>query len=454
VGRRSGDWIKLKCRQRQEFVIGGYSDPAGSRRGFGALLLGLFADNGKLHYAGRVGTGFDDALLTRLSRRLKSMEIEASPFCHPPKEKDAHWVKPQLVAEVAYAGWTREKLLRQASFLGLREDKPADTVKREAPLASQASETTGELRTGEVASTVGGVKLTHPDRFIWSASSGDGGITKTDLARYVERVGPWLLPHLAKRPLSLLRCPDGSAAECFFQKHLGRTRPVGVQSFLWEESSTGKRDYVYVESVEAVIGLVQRGIVEFHTWGSSLPHPDRPDRLTIDLDPAPDLPWQRVVEGAQLARTLLEELGLVCFLKTTGGKGLHIVTPLVPENDWPQVKTFAKGIAVHLAKVLPDRFTANMAKSRRVGRVFVDYLRNDEGATAVAAYSPRARPGAPVSLPLAWDELSPDLHPADWTLRTVPARLASIGDDPWQGYGESAKAITDKMRKALGVAVG
>jgi bifunctional non-homologous end joining protein LigD len=301
------------------------------------------------------------------------------------------------------------------------------------------------MRTGEVASNVGGVKLTHPDRLIWPESGSDGGITKTDLARYVERVGPWLLPHLSKRPLSLLRCPEGSAAECFFQKHLGRTRPVGVHSFQWEESSTGKRDYVYVDSVEAVIALVQRGIVEFHTWGASLPEPDCPDRLTIDLDPAPDLPWQRVVEGAQLARTLLEELGLVCFLKTTGGKGLHLVVPLLKHHTWSEAKEFSKAVATHLAKVLPDRFTANMAKSRRVGRTFVDYLRNDEGATAVAAYSPRARPGAPVSLPLRWDELTTDMNPAQWNLKTVPARLETMEGDPWQGYGEAAKEISAEM---------
>lgn len=454
TGRRSGDWIKLKCRQRQEFVIGGYSDPAGSRQEFGALLLGLHDDQGKLRYAGRVGTGFDETQLKALGKRLRAMVDDRSPFVEPPQEKDTHWVRPELVAEVAYAGWTREKQLRQASFLGLRSDKFASSVRREVarePEEATATSST-ELPTGQVAREVAGVKLTHPERLIWPESGTDGGITKTDLARYVERVGPWLLPHLAQRPLSLLRCPDGSNAECFFQKHLGRTRPVGVQTFLWEASSTGKRDYVYVDSVEAVVGLVQRGIVEFHTWGASLPHPDRPDRLTIDLDPAPDVPWSRVVEGAQLARTLLEELGLVPFLKTTGGKGLHLVVPLVPQLSWPEAKAFAKAIATHLAQVLPDRFTANMAKSKRVGRIFVDYLRNDEGATAVAAYSPRARPGAPVSLPLAWEELSPGLNPADWTLRTVPARLASLAMDPWQGYGESAKFVTDGMRKALGIA--
>jgi bifunctional non-homologous end joining protein LigD len=279
----------------------------------------------------------------------------------------------------------------------------------------------------------------------------DAGITKSDLAHYFEAVGPWVLPHLAKRPLSLLRCPDGSEAECFFQKHLGRQRPIGVQAFAWEESSGEKRDYVFVDSIEAVIGLVQHGVLEFHTWGSRLPHPERPDRLTIDLDPAPDVPWARVIEGALLARTMLEELKLACFLKTTGGKGLHLVTPLEPAHDWAEVKAFTKAIATHLARVLPDRFTANMAKSKRVGRIFVDYLRNDEGATAIAALSPRSRPGAPVSLPIAWEDLNAGLNPADWNLRTVPARLAAQTDDPWRGYADEARRITPPMRRAVGL---
>jgi bifunctional non-homologous end joining protein LigD len=352
-------------------------------------------------------------------------------------------VRPELVAEVGFSGWTRENLLRQASFAGLREDKPAAAVVREE---AAAPEPRPAQTLGSRDASVGDVRLTHPDRLVWP----DSGITKSDLAHYCESVARWLLPQLDKRPLSLLRCPDGSAAECFFQKHLGRQRPLGVQNFIWEEASGATRDYAYVDSIEAVIGLVQRGIVEFHTWGSRLPDPSRPDRITIDLDPAPDVPWPRVAEGAHLARTLLEELGLVCFLKTTGGKGLHVVAPIERRQGWDEVKAFTRAIARHLASVLPDRFTANMAKSRRGGRIFVDYLRNDEGATAIAAYSTRARPGAPVSVPLSWDELSPDLDPADWNLKTVPARLADRRD-PWQGYEESTRAITAKMRRALGM---
>jgi bifunctional non-homologous end joining protein LigD len=448
LGERTRSWIKLKCRPRQEFVIGGYTDPRGSRAGFGALLLGVHDEDGVLRYAGRVGTGFDERRLAQLGGRLAKLTSSTAPFADPPQERDVHWVRPQLVAEIAFNGWTRDRLLRQASFLGLREDKPADAVEREQaqPPASRTRAASPEAVSKDAR--IAGVRLSHADRLVWP----DSGITKRDLARYYESVAPWLLPQLAKRPLSLLRCPDGSAAECFFQKHLGRARPVGVQDFAWEEASGGKRDYVYVETVEAVIGLVQNGIVEFHTWGSSLPDPAHPDRLTIDLDPAPDVPWPRVVEGAQLARTVFDELGLACFVKTTGGKGLHLVAPLARRHGWDEVKRFAKAMAQHLARVLPDRFTANMAKSRRAGRIFVDYLRNDEGATAVAAYSTRARPGAPVSTPLAWDELSPAMNPADWNLNTVPARLAGMAEDPWRAYDDSARSLTAKMRRALGIA--
>ncbi|MGE5468541.1 MAG: DNA ligase D [Ignavibacteria bacterium] len=443
-GSRSRSWIKLKCRLRQEFVIGGFSDPRGSRAALGALLLGVNED-GRLRYAGRVGSGFDDATLARLKRRLQPLHSDAAPFADAPRDKDAHWVRPELVAEVAFHGWTRENLLRQASFIGLREDKPAAAVTRER---AETAATPGDgAGLGSRDARIGGVRLTHPERAVWPES----GITKSDLAHYYERVAPWLLPHLARRPLSLVRCPDGTAGQCFFQKHIERARPAGVQAFAWTEASGETRDYLFVEDVEAVIGLVQRGIVEFHTWGSRVPHADRPDRITIDLDPAPDVPWTRVVEGARLARTVFEELGLACFLKTTGGKGLHLVAPLEPTLGWDEVKAFTQAMAQHLSAVLPERFTANMAKRKRTGRIFVDYLRNGEGATAVAAFSTRARPGAPVSVPLAWDELSPGLDPADWNLRSVPGRLTGLPGDPWEGYERQARAITAAMRRALGM---
>ncbi len=293
---------------------------------------------------------------------------------------------------------------------------------------------------------VAGVAITHPDRLVWP----DEGITKADLARYYERVGKWLRPHLVRRPLSLVRCPGGVAAHCFFQKHPGPDRPESVRTFVWRRSRDGER-YFYAAATAAAIQLVQRGAVELHTWGATLPRVARPDRMTIDLDPDPDLPWARVVEAARLTRALLEMVGLAGFLKTTGGKGLHIVVPLERRHSWPEVKAFARAIAERLALTMPDRFTASVAKRRRTGRIFIDYLRNTEGATAVAAYSARARPGAPVSTPIRWDELAADVRESYFNVKNVPVRLARSRKDPWAGYARQAQRLTPPMRRALGV---
>ena len=534
VSGRSRSWIKLKCRPRQEFVIGGYTEPGGARKGFGALLVGLYDDAGELNYAGKVGTGFDQATLTRLASRLSALEREESPFARKPRGAGQRWVKPTLVAEVEYAGWTRGGLLRQAAYAGLREDKPARTVHDEKPLlvgeesdvdknkidepevrepkikepeikepdiqepdtgepdveeppkprkprkptksgkpsaadeaavakktavsgkaavsgkSGRASATaTRGANSGKTAPVrVAGINISNADRVVWP----DAGLTKADLARYYEAVGDWLLPHIENRPLSLLRCPDGSAAECFFQRHMGQERPADVESFIWEGSSPSRRSYLYVTSLEGVIGMVQRGAIEFHTWGSTMPRADRPDRMTIDLDPGPELGWDRVVEAARLVHGLLGELGLASFVKTTGGKGLHVVVPLRRGAEWDDVKRFSKAVAVHLARILPDRFTANMAKNRRVGRIFVDYLRNDASATAICAYAARARPGAPVSTPIAWDELTPELKPADFSIATVPERLARLREDPWRDYAKKRFTLTRAMWEALGEA--
>lgn len=442
---RSRTWIKVKCRPRQEFVIGGYTDPGGSRKGFGALLVGLYDDAGALNYAGRVGTGFDARALARLSKRLASLECGDAPFARKPRGAGQHWVKPVLVAEIEYAGWTREGLLRQASFIALREDKPAPTVQDESPMEpAEKGDTDGAEKSGPVR--VVGVVISNADRVVWP----DTGLTKSDLARYYEKVGDWLLPHIVNRPLSLLRCPDGSAAECFFQRHMGRERPGGVETFVREGSRPGSRSYLYVTNLAGVIGMVQRGVVEFHTWGSTMPRADRPDRFTIDLDPSPEVGWAQVVEAAQLVHGLLDELGLASFVKTTGGKGLHVVVPLRRGPQWDEVKRFTKAIAAQLARTLPDRFTANMAKNRRTGRIFVDYLRNGASATAVCAYAARARPGATVSTPLSWGELRPGLNPADFTIVTLPGRLAGLREDPWRDYTKKRFTLTRRMWEALG----
>jgi bifunctional non-homologous end joining protein LigD len=427
---RSRAWIKLKCRRRQDFVIGGYTPPQGSRSGFGALLVGFYDQAGKLRYAGKVGTGFNEELLAFLTRKFSSLKRPDSPFADPPREKGVQWLRPKLVAEVAYAEKTDEGILRQAAFMGLRQDLPAKAVHEEKAVTLKKED------------DVKSIHISHPDRLIWPSV----GITKLELARFYEEIGDWFLPHVRERPLSLVRCPDGAEAKCFFQRHLLKgTR--GVKTFRREDGK--KNSYIYLDSLEGVLSAVQNGAVEFHTWGATVADVKHPDRITIDLDPDPDLPWKRLVEATRLTRTVFDGLGLESFLKTTGGKGLHVVVPLRPALGWDEVRDFSRGIAELLVRAQPALFVANMAKSKRGGRIFVDYLRNAETASAVAAYSTRARAGAMVSTPLAWDELgSTDLR-KKFSVKTLPARLARLGADPWQAYWRTRQSITAKMRRAL-----
>jgi bifunctional non-homologous end joining protein LigD len=434
VSGRSRSWIKLKCRQRQDFVIGGYTPPGGSRTGFGALLVGYFDEAQKLHYAGKVGTGFDEALLGSLMRRFAKVKAKQPAFVDPPREKGVQWLRPSLVAEVAYTERTDEGILRQASFMGLREDLPAKNVHEEKALEPAS------------ANTVLGVRISHPERLIWPKL----GVRKIDLARYIEAVGDWLLPHIKDRPLSLVRCPDGAEGECFYQRHLMMgASPGNLQTVRRERSSKGA--YIYAATLDAVVSAVQNGAIEFHTWGATVPDIKHPDRFTMDLDPDESLPWKTLVEGTLLTKTLLDQLKLANFLKTTGGKGLHVVVPIKPQLEWDAVKEFTRRIAVMLTRARPDLFTAQIAKARRPNKIFVDYLRNSETASAVAAFSPRARPQAGVSVPLAWDELSAkeDLR-ARFDVRNVPQHLAARRQDPWEGYAKAARqAITPRMQEAL-----
>jgi bifunctional non-homologous end joining protein LigD len=448
AGYRSGrgrSWLKVKCEQRQEFVIGGFTEPAGSRQGFGALLLGFYED-GRLRYAGKVGTGFSDRVLKTLHQTLVALERPKPPFVNPPtgyEAKGAHWVTPQLVAEIRFAEWTQEGILRQPSFQGLRTDKPATEIGREraAPPVERHTGTRTSKPKGTHQATAG--RLTNPDRVLYP----DIGLTKSALAAYYEQVAELMLPHLRGRPLTLLRCPEGYQ-KCFYQKHINENVPQAIGRIEIEEDD-GRDTYMLAESPEALLGLVQMGVLEVHTWGSTKDRLERPDRLTFDLDPDPSVPWVQVIEAAQLTKTLLDELGLVSFLKTTGGKGLHIVTPIQRTFGWDEVKTFTKLVADHLVTTIPQRFTSNMAKRVRKGKIFIDYLRNARGATAIAAYSTRARPGAPVSVPIAWDELSRDLPSDYFTVLNLPDRLKRLRRDPWDAYDRSARRLTAEMSKRL-----
>ena len=436
--------------------------PAGSsRQGFGALLLGLHDEDGALRYVGRVGSGFDDRTLQQLHARLQRLVRKQPAFVNPPRHKareGLHWVRPSLVAEVNFTSWTDEGLLRQASFLGLRNDKPARAITREAvaPADANGGDRKKAKRAGSSAPggaskdgvvRVSGVALSNPDRVLYA----DQGMTKTDLARYYEDVAEWVMPHLAHRPLSIVRCPQGSGKTCFFQKHLDAAPPAGITTLQIEESDGGKDTYFMADKLQGLIALVQLGVLELHTWGSTAPKVERPDRVTFDLDPDPALSWKTLTDGTLLVKALLDELGLRSFLKTTGGKGLHIVVPLARKHTWDEVKGFSHAVAAHLARESPQHFTANMAKQQRKGKIFIDYLRNGRGSTAVAAYSTRARPGAPVSVPLAWPELDEDVRGDHFNINTVRARLFKLRRDPWADYDSVRHTITARMKRSLGI---
>jgi len=416
---RGRDWLKVKCGRRQEVVIGGFTRGEGSRVGLGALLVGV-REGPRLVFAGKVGTGFDAKSLRALTSRLEKLERRDSPFDPAPRIAGARWVKPELVAEVAFTEWTSDGKMRHPSFQGLREDKPPTEVRREVETAPSA-------RAGDGA-TVGGVRLTHPDRVLFPKPR----TTKLDLARYYESIAEWILPHLAGRPTTLVRCPDGIDGQCFYQRHAG---PGAAGGALRRVKIRGQKgEGLVVDSVDGLISTVQLGILEIHTWNATTDDLERPDRIVLDLDPGPGVTWARVIEAARLVHGMLERVGLESFVKSSGGKGLHVVAPLTPGASWDETGAFTRAVAETLARRQPDRYTATMAKTARPGKIYVDYLRNRRAATTVAAFSTRARAGAPVSMPLAWDELSPRVTADRFTVATVPSRLAARREDPWRGY--------------------
>ncbi|RKP45969.1 DNA ligase D [Trinickia fusca] len=454
---RSGAWVKLRCRRRQEFVIGGYSDPSGSRVGFGALLLGVYDGHGALKYAGRVGTGFDTATLRALRKALNALETQAMPFATMPAARGharSHWVRPELVAECSFAEWTSEGSVRQASFIGWRRDKPASEIVREAPRNADEVESTEPEpakpsnlrdRAGDIFS---GIRITHPDRLIDKTT----GLHKLDLVRYFEWVAPWMLPHVKGRPIALTRAPDGIDGELFFQKHSNRLSIPYVT--MYKDLDPGHAPLMTVDSEQALVSVAQMGTIELHTWNALASNIDKPDRIVFDLDPDPSLGWQRMIEAAQLMRSLLDELGLQSWCKTSGGKGLHVVVPLAKHASWAQAKAFAQAAAQHMADTLPERFSAKMGAQNRQGRIFIDYLRNNRGASTVAAYSPRARPGLGVSVPLSWEEVDATTGGAQWTVENVHQRLDALRADPWADYASTRQRITREMRMRLGMRDG
>ncbi|HET9977399.1 MAG TPA: DNA ligase D [Burkholderiaceae bacterium] len=448
--RRTETWLKLKNKLRQEFVVAGYTDRSSGEAEIGSLLLGVHDAAGQLVYVGNVGTGWNAKTAAALKQRLKKIEVAASPFGAKPLHRHRwavrdpaaqHFVKPTLVAEVEFSDWTPDSQVRHAKFLGLRIDKDAGTVERESAVMPP-----GPAHVKAGSSVVGGIKVSHPERIIDAST----GITKLELVRYYESVADWMLPHLKGRPCSLVRGPTGVGGELFFQKHIESLQITGIRELdaaLWP----GHASLLEVSTAKALVGAAQMNVIEFHTWNATTRKIDRPDRVIFDLDPGEGERWERVQEAATLVRALLQELGLESWLKTSGGKGLHVVVPLTPRDDWEAVKAFAQAAVQHLARVIPQRFTAKLGAANRVGKLFVDYLRNNHGATTAAAFSARSRPGLGVSMPIAWDDLASVKRSDQWSVRTAREHLSFQTADPWQDYWACKQTLTAGL-KVLGVA--
>ncbi|ALD93632.1 ATP-dependent DNA ligase [Cupriavidus gilardii CR3] len=491
VSARSPNWIKLKCSERQEFVIGGFTEPKGTRNGLGALLLGIHDESGRLIYAGKVGTGFDTKTLDTIRAKLDALRTDASPFDKMPaiaKGVKGIWVRPKAVAEVSFGSWTRDGLIRHAVFHGLRSDKSASAIGKEKAMPAPGK-SVGEAKAAATArkgkkdkagdkpaesarkaahadraesadtppsdkpaaatksssgrQQIGNVRVSHADRVIDPST----GATKGDLVRYYEAVAPRMLPELRGRPLAVLRGPSGVGGELFFQKHAETFNIAGVNRLdpsLWP----GHPPMIEVASETGIVAAAQLNVIEFHTWNADKRQIEKPDRVIFDLDPGAGVPWKHVVEAAALTKGMLDELELTAFLKTSGGKGLHVVVPIARRLGWDEVKDFAQALVVHMAKTIPQRFVSKSGPRNRVGKIFIDYLRNGRGATTVAAFSARARPGLGVSIPCSWDELPALRSGAQWTIANALARIEETEHaDPWADYGSTRQTLTAAIRR-------
>ena len=462
---RGDSWRKEKCRAGQEVVLGGWTSEAGTLR---SLLAGVHRD-GYLEYVGRIGTGYTRKIAEELVPRLRALTTERSPFggdSPPPKDKNVHWLKPELVAEIEFAGWTDSGMIRQAAFKGLRQDKPAAEVvaERSAPVraaarapsrapaagtpsrALAAGTRRSSSRAGPPTGSVMGVTISKPDKALWPHANDAQPVTKLELARYYEAVGPWMLPHLEGRPCSLVRAPDGINGQHFFQRHA----MAGLSDLFELVKVKGDREaYLQIDRLEALAAVAQMGALELHPWNCAPYEPEIAGRLVFDLDPAPDVKFAAVIEAALELRGRLLALGLAAYCKTTGGKGLHVVTPLLYGRshavEWPAAKNFAHLVCAQMAADSPKKYLDTMSKSQRVGRIFLDYLRNDRLSTAVAVLSPRARPGATVSMPLTWAQVKSGLDPQAFTVRSTAALLKR--STAWKDYPDAARSLKDAIRK-------
>jgi bifunctional non-homologous end joining protein LigD len=450
---RTGSWTRTKCRAGHEVVIGGWS---GGLKDVRSLIVGVYRD-GHLVPVGRVGTGFNMRNSAELLRKLKSLAIDKSPFVGtltPRETMGIAWVKPQLVAEIEFAGWTGADMVRQAAFKGLREDKAAVDVRADQPAAPDRTTLAVPHKVTQAdapksgKATVMGIVISNPNKELWPPAGQNAAVSKLDLAHYLENVGPWMIEYLKGRPCSIIRAPDGIDAETWFQRHAlpGMTDLVELTKV-----DGDRKSYLQIDRVEGLVAMAQIAAVEFHPWNCQPHQPSVPGRLVFDLDPGPDVPFTAVVAAARCMRERLEKLGLVTFCKTTGGKGLHVVAPLRAKKDsklgWKEAKAFAQAVCTAMANDEPERYLVNMAKKLRAGRIYLDYLRNDRMSTAVAALSPRARPGAPVSMPLNWRQVRNDLDPNRFTISSVPTLLKK--HKPWKDYCESERPLDVAVRKIV-----
>ncbi len=436
---RSDSWVKLKCGQRQEFVVGGYTAPQGARTGLGALLLGVYDDDGALQYAGKVGTGFNEKTLTQLQQKLAKLQTESAAFAEVSDiDGRPHWVQPKLVVEVSFGEWTPAGRIRHAVFQGLRADKKASAVVKEQAVAVAARKPASRAPASQPQQQP---PISHPDRVIDAAS----GMTKLDVVRYYGLVSSLLLPHLKGRPVSLVRAPDGVSGELFFQKHAETEKLPGIRQ-LDAALDPEHAPLLEVFSAQGLRSAAQWNGVELHTRNFIASVPAHPDRMVFDLDPGEGVTWARVQEAAEVTRAFLQQLELASFLKTSGGKGLHVVVPLRRVHDWDTVKGFSHAIVSHLAQIVPARFVAKSGPKNRVGKIFIDYLRNSMAATTVSAWSARARPGLGISVPVAWDELGTLKGGDHWRVATVHTRL-DHGNGPWQAYASTRQSLGPAMKK-------
>lgn len=433
--KRTTCWLKTKCSQRQEFVVAGFSKPQGKRSYFGSLLLGTYNPKKELIYHGNVGTGFTETSLKTIYAKLIKLKTDHVPFRKkPPGSSNYTWVKPKLIAEIEFTEWTREGTLRHPSFKGLRTDKKFHEITREIEMPTK--------KLSSKTKNVSSYKLTNPQKLLYP----EDNFTKEDIAHYYEAIHDWILPYINNRPLTLVRCPE-NYKNCFYQKHLNEMKPEAIHGIMIKEKEK-KDEYIFINNIVGLMSLVQASVLEIHPWGSLVDNIEYPDMIIFDLDPAPDVQWKEVVHAAFEFKNELKKLKLKSFVKTTGGKGLHVVVPISPEYKWNEVKLFSHVLVDFIVSQYPDLYVSQMTKSKRSGKIYLDYLRNQRGATSIAPYSTRSRPHAPVATPISWDELTKNFEDTFYTIKSIPKRLATLKKDPWHDFYKLTQSLQlEKLKK-------